>query len=73
VLPYTPTLRLGYSEFYPYVTADQAGNPAGLAVQIVQQAAARSGVPMTPFLGASFLRAAVLFRPGLDRTLAPAL
>jgi hypothetical protein len=72
VLPYTPTLRLGYSEFYPYVTADQAGNPAGLAVQIVQQAA-RSGVPMTPFLGASFLRAAALFRPGFDRTLAPAL
>jgi hypothetical protein len=69
-------LRLGYSDFYPYVTADQAGNPAGLAglaVQIVQRAAARSGVPMTPFLGASFLRAAALFRPGFDRTLAPAL
>src|SRR5450759_1629430 len=40
----TPTLRVGYSEFYPYVTVDQAGIPAGLAVQIVQQAAARTGV-----------------------------
>src|ERR1035437_2534382 len=40
----TPTLRVGYSEFYPYVTVDQAGIPAGLAVQIVQLAAARTGV-----------------------------
>ncbi len=40
------TLRVGYSAFYPYVTVDQAGNPAGLAVQIVQQAAARTGISL---------------------------
>ena len=37
---------MGYSEFYPYVTTDESGNPAGLAVQIVQQAAARTGVTL---------------------------
>ena len=42
----TTKLRVGYSEFYPYVTTDQAGKPAGLAVQIVQEAAARSGIPL---------------------------
>ncbi|MEO8368113.1 MAG: response regulator [Candidatus Solibacter sp.] len=39
-------LRAGYSEFYPYVTSDQDGKPTGMAVQIVQQAAARAGIPL---------------------------
>jgi PAS domain S-box-containing protein len=43
---HTLKLRVGYSEFYPYVTEDEAGNPAGLAVQIVQEAAVRSGVEL---------------------------
>jgi len=40
------TLLVGYAEFSPYVTVDESGNPAGLAVGIVQEAAARSGVQL---------------------------
>jgi hypothetical protein len=38
------TLRTGYAEFLPYVGIDESGNPAGLAVQVVQQAAKRTGI-----------------------------
>ena len=38
------TLRAGYSEFYPYVTSDRDGKPTGMAVQVVQEAAARAGI-----------------------------
>ncbi len=37
-------LRVGYAEFAPYVSVDEHGGPAGLAVQVVQEAAARSGI-----------------------------
>jgi two-component system sensor histidine kinase/response regulator len=39
-------LRVGYVEFSPYVTIDEFGHPTGLAVQLVQEAAARSGVQL---------------------------
>ncbi len=39
-------LRAGYAEFPPYVSVDENGKPAGLAVQAVQQAAKRTGVPI---------------------------
>jgi ABC-type amino acid transport substrate-binding protein len=42
----TRPMRVGYSDFYPYVSADGAGNPIGLAVQVVQRAAVRTGVPL---------------------------
>jgi hypothetical protein len=44
------TLRAGYKEFRPYVTTDEnvttdeSGNPAGLAVQVVREAAKRAGI-----------------------------
>jgi PAS domain S-box-containing protein len=38
------SLRAGYAKFAPYVTIDDQGAPSGLAVQLVQQAAHRSGV-----------------------------
>ena len=38
------TLRAGYKEFPPYVTTDESGNPAGLAVQVVREAAKRAGI-----------------------------
>ncbi len=38
------TLRAGYGEFVPYVSTDDRGNPAGLAVQVVQEAARRTGI-----------------------------
>jgi PAS domain S-box-containing protein len=37
-------LRVGVSEFYPYVHGDETGRPVGLAVQVVEAAAARSGI-----------------------------
>jgi PAS domain S-box-containing protein len=37
-------LRVGYADFYPYVATDELGHPTGLAVQLVQEAAARSGL-----------------------------
>ena len=37
-------LRVGLSEFYPYVHADSEGKPSGLAVDVVETAAKRSGV-----------------------------
>ena len=40
------TLRAGYGEFPPYVSADENRNPAGLAVQVVEQAAIRTGVTL---------------------------
>ncbi len=42
----TTPLRVGYVEFSPYVTIDDLGHPTGLAVQLVQEAAARSGVQL---------------------------
>ena len=38
------TLRAGYGEFVPYISTDDRGNPAGLAVQVVQEAARRTGI-----------------------------
>ncbi len=38
------TLRAGYAEFFPYIGIDDRGNPAGLAVQVVQEAAKRTGI-----------------------------
>jgi PAS domain S-box-containing protein len=38
------TLRAGYAEFMPYVGMEGNGNPTGLAVQVVQQAAQRTGI-----------------------------
>ena len=38
------TLRGGYAEFLPYVSSDARGEPAGLAVQVVQEAAKRTGI-----------------------------
>jgi PAS domain S-box-containing protein len=37
-------LRAGFSEFLPYVGKDESGSPAGLAVQVVQEAAKRTGI-----------------------------
>ena len=37
------TLRVGVSDFYPYVAGD-AGNPSGMAVQVVKTAAERAGI-----------------------------
>ncbi|HTS26477.1 MAG TPA: response regulator [Bryobacteraceae bacterium] len=42
----TARLRVGYTEFRPYVTVDEHGEPSGLAVQTVQEAAARTGVEL---------------------------
>jgi PAS domain S-box-containing protein len=42
--PPAVTLRAGYAEFLPYVGVDENGRPAGLAVQVVQQAAQRAGI-----------------------------
>jgi PAS domain S-box-containing protein len=39
-------LRAGYAEFPPYVSVDENRNPAGLAVQVVEQAAKRTGVTL---------------------------
>uniref|UniRef100_Q027R6 Sensory/regulatory protein RpfC n=1 Tax=Solibacter usitatus (strain Ellin6076) TaxID=234267 RepID=Q027R6_SOLUE len=39
-------LRVGYSDFFPYVARDELGRPIGLAVELVQEAAARSGVEL---------------------------
>src|SRR5690242_2218625 len=39
-----PTLRAGYAEFHPYVGADEQGKPAGLAVEVLNLAARKSGV-----------------------------
>src|SRR3954453_21222564 len=39
-------LRAGYSEFYPYVTSGPDGKPTGMAVQVVQEAAARAAIPL---------------------------
>ena len=42
--PRTPvTLRVGVSDFYPYVAGD-AANPSGMAVQVVKTAAERAGI-----------------------------
>ena len=38
------TLRVGYSTFSPYIASDEADRPAGLAVEVLERAAARSGV-----------------------------
>ena len=38
------TLRAGYKEFPPYITTDESGNPAGLAVQVAREAAKRAGI-----------------------------
>jgi two-component system, sensor histidine kinase and response regulator len=38
------TLRAGYAEFLPYIGIDDRGNPAGLAVQVVKEAAKRTGI-----------------------------
>ena len=38
------TLRVGYAEFLPYVGTDESGKPAGLAVQVVREAAQRTGI-----------------------------
>jgi len=37
-------LRVGYARFQPYVLTDEAGRPAGLAVEVLEHAAARSGI-----------------------------
>jgi PAS domain S-box-containing protein len=37
-------LRVGYAEFRPYSMKDDRGGPAGLAVEVVRQAAQRAGV-----------------------------
>ena len=42
--PPSVTLRAGFAEFLPYVGMDENGNPAGLAVQVVRQAAQRAGI-----------------------------
>jgi PAS domain S-box-containing protein len=39
-----PALRAGYGDFNPYITIDERGLPTGLAVQLLQEAAGRSGV-----------------------------
>jgi len=39
-------LRIGYADFFPYVATDELGHPTGLAVQLVQEAAARSGLQL---------------------------
>src|SRR5258708_6355539 len=36
------TLRVGYSDFYPSASSEEAGPPIGLGVQVVQEAASRS-------------------------------
>jgi two-component system sensor histidine kinase/response regulator len=38
------TLRAGYGDFVPYISIDDRGKPAGLAVQVVQEAANRTGI-----------------------------
>ena len=38
------TLRAGYGDFVPYISIDDRGNPAGLSVQVVQEAARRTGI-----------------------------
>jgi two-component system sensor histidine kinase/response regulator len=38
------TLRVGVSEFFPYVHTNPDGKPEGLAVQVVTAAAARTGI-----------------------------
>ncbi len=40
------TLRVGLSEFYPYIHVDESGRPMGLAVEVVQTAAERAGVKL---------------------------
>src|SRR5712692_5035720 len=40
------TLRAGYAEFTPYISLDERGQPTGLAVQIIQRAAARIGAKL---------------------------
>ena len=39
-------LRVGYSQFAPYVIVNEAGQPDGLAVEMVRRAARVSGVPI---------------------------
>src|ERR1700676_4754623 len=38
------TLRVGYAEYYPYISADESGRPIGLAVDVLKEAANRCGV-----------------------------
>src|SRR5262245_14156040 len=44
-LPAAPPVRLrvGFSEFSPYIDVDENNRPAGLAVQVLERAAARTG------------------------------
>src|SRR6266699_1919586 len=38
------TLRAGYSTFNTYVSIDETGRPTGLAVEVLERAAAESGL-----------------------------
>ena len=42
--PTVSILRVGYTDFYPYIGRDATGGPTGLAVQLVSAAAVRSGI-----------------------------
>src|SRR5262249_55944855 len=44
--PTATPLRVGYADFYPYVASDELGRPTGLAVELIREAAARSGVQL---------------------------
>ena len=37
-------LRVGYSDFLPYIVPQEEGRPAGLAVEVLERAAARCGI-----------------------------
>jgi PAS domain S-box-containing protein len=41
------TLRVGYTTIRPYVATDESGRPAGLAVDVLERAAAESGIRLT--------------------------
>src|ERR1051326_6326947 len=38
------SLRVGYSTFVPYISVDDGGRPRGLAVDVLERAAERSGI-----------------------------
>jgi PAS domain S-box-containing protein len=45
-MPAPATLRVGYSTFSPYISIDDAGRPVGLAVEVLERAAARSNLSL---------------------------